>query len=359
MEPEKIVSNVGDLLALVGQQPAGVVGDPAPVEQAPATDTNNNQSPWDALAGLSDGLVKDTQSFEGFLAESRQTKESLAAMQQQLREYESKQSISPFSNPLVEKLNDVFKTGNKEEAKLYFDLAFQDLNTMDPLSVIKTEYRLKNPTLSNENIEVLIYNELGITDDMELSALPALQQAKLLQRKEEAAGFLAQKKVSMESAQVAPQVDPAIEATRTQIVSGWETKVLPAMPGEVSVSLPADVTSGMPDYSLAYKPSAAVVSAVDQQIVSIIKSNPEAFPLNEAGLANIRNLREKLIISTDFNNFIKTLVSDVQASAALMAAQKVAGGPPTPPGVVQPTPTRTPGQLSVKALDALVKKTNN
>lgn len=351
----EITKSVEELVNSINP-PAGVAG----AESEKLLGNISEADFQNALAIATGNQFNSTTELLSALAEAKEA----AQLKSQLDALKGSQNNAPalpeFANPLVGSLNELFKNNKIDEAKLYWELALTDIPSLDAMSALRTKYRLENPGLKPELINDLIKADLGITEDMDIEALPASVVAKLERERLSAVSFLEGKKLSIESAAVPPivqQVDPAEIEAKNAVISAWGSKLIPALPTKVPISVPANQQTGAGDYSFEYNPPQELLDSVNAELSKIITSNPAAFPLTADGLAAVKDLRDKLLITANLNTFIETLVSDVYASALAISVKRNAGQEPIAPGQASPTVTPRNGNLrSVKVLDELAAK---
>lgn len=268
----------------------------------------------------SQGQEPNFESFakEQFGYEPAQVKEMISrlpTLQAQIQQYEAEKQISPFVNPFVQKINDLFKEGaSKDHVLRYAQIQNLELDKMNPEALMRTRLHLENSVLNTEDIELLIEDKLGSLPDKEeypeeYARAVRMREIKAKLEAEEAKKYLASQKSELE------KISNPENEQRRALESGW-SQVLESSIKEVpAIDLNIEFEDGG-KYSLpeGYKPkiSPEQLTAIRQNVLKSLVA--QGVQLNEAGMqkANEMVMFNVRVLSQD--DILKTVISDVAAS---------------------------------------------
>ena len=260
----------------------------------------------------------ETLTKEQFGYEPATVKEmisKLPTLQAQLQQYEAEKQISPFANPFVQKMNELFKEGATPQHVLkYAQIQSMDFEKMNPEALIRTHLQLKNSVLNAEDIELLIEDKLGALPDKdeypeEYARAVKLRDVKAKLEAEEAKKYLTSQKSELEKI-----TNPETEQRRA-LEAGWNQVLETSIKDVPVIDLNIEFEDGG-KYSLpeGYKPkiSPEQMTAIRQNVLKSLVS--QGVPLNEAGMqkANEMVMFNVRVLSQD--DILKTVISDVAAS---------------------------------------------
>ncbi len=260
----------------------------------------------------------ETLTKEQFGYEPATVKEmisKLPTLQAQLQQYEAEKQISPFANPFVQKMNELFKEGATPQHVLkYAQIQSMDFEKMNPEALIRTHLQLKNSVLNAEDIELLIEDKLGALPDKdeypeEYARAVKLRDVKAKLEAEEAKKYLTSQKSELEKI-----TNPETEQRRA-LEAGWNQVLETSIKDVPAIDLNIEFEDGG-KYSLpeGYKPkiSPEQLTAIRQNVLKSLVS--QGVPLNEAGMqkANEMVMFNVRVLSQD--DILKTVISDVAAS---------------------------------------------
>lgn len=260
----------------------------------------------------------ETLAKEQFGYEPAAVKEmisKLPTLQAQIQQYEAEKQISPYANPFVEKMNQLFKEGATPEHVLKFaQIQSMDFDKMNPEALMRTRLQLENSVLNAEDIELLIEDKLGSLPDKEeypeeYARAVRMREIKAKLEAEEAKKYLTSQKAELEKIH-----NPENEQRRV-LETGW-SQVLETSVKEVpAIDLNIEFEDGG-KYSLpeGYKPkiSPEQMTAIRQNVLKSLVS--QGVPLNEAGMqkANEMVMFNVRVLSQD--DILRTVIADVAAS---------------------------------------------
>ena len=260
----------------------------------------------------------ETLTKEQFGYEPATVKEmisKLPTLQAQLQQYEAEKQISPFANPFVQKMNELFKEGATPQHVLkYAQIQSMDFEKMNPEALIRTHLQLKNSVLNAEDIELLIEDKLGALPDKdeypeEYARAVKLRDVKAKLEAEEAKKYLTSQKSELEKI-----TNPETEQRRA-LEAGWNQVLETSIKDVPAIDLNIEFEDGG-KYSLpeGYKPkiSPEQLTAIRQNVLKSLVA--QGVPLNEAGMqkANEMVMFNVRVLSQD--DILKTVISDVAAS---------------------------------------------
>ena len=260
----------------------------------------------------------ETLAKEQFGYEPAQVKEMISrlpTLQAQLQQYEAEKQISPYANPLVEKMNQLFKEGATPQHVLKFtQLQSMDFDKMSAEALVRTHLQLKNSVLEPEEIELLIEDKLGSLPDKEeypeeYARAVRIREVKAKLEAEEAKKYLASQKTELEKIH-----NPENEQRRA-LEAGWSQVLETSIKDVPVIDLNIEFEDGG-KYSLpeGYKPkiSPEQMTAIRQNVLKSLVS--QGVPLNEQGMqkANEMVMFNVRVLSQD--DILRTVISDVAAS---------------------------------------------
>lgn len=329
MDGHQINQQVENLLAQV--QPSTLPGEGA-VQQAEVPQTIGDlpiEQFQKALETFTGGAVKDPAQIKSYITAAAE-RDQFAS---KIREYEAKQSISPYASPLAEKVNAMLASGAQlPEVQRFIEMQSLDVETMSGTDAYKRQLSLKYPTLNAQQIDLLVQDEFGLNveegEQPNQVALLKLEKAGL-----DAKEFLRQQKVAAENPQALQQRQQA-EAQMSQLRNGWSQVV-----GKVAQNFSRDIRQKFDDseYSFAYKYSPEALNAATQMAVEQAVVNK--IPLDQNGYSQVVDFIHKMATAFDFENLQTALLSDAYAKARMQVTQSASGG--APPPVRQATPPAT------------------
>lgn len=260
----------------------------------------------------------ETLTKEQFGYEPATVKEmisKLPTLQAQLQQYEAEKQISPFANPFVQKMNELFKEGATPQHVLkYAQIQSMDFEKMNPEALIRTHLQLKNSVLNAEDIELLIEDKLGSLPDKdeypeEYARAVKLRDVKAKLEAEEAKKYLTSQKSELE------KISNPENEQRRALETGWSQVLETSIKDVPAIDLNIEFEDGG-KYSLpeGYKPkiSPEQMTAIRQNVLKSLVA--QGVPLNEAGMqkANEMVMFNVRVLSQD--DILKTVISDVAAS---------------------------------------------
>jgi hypothetical protein len=285
------------------------------------------------------------------LAMNAQTK--LSEYEQRLKEYEAKQAVSPFANPLIEKINQVARNGadlNQIERLIYLNKI--DTSQVGDFDAIKIAKGIEKPSYNTEEIDVLIERELGFSPDSYDETNPAHRVA-VRELAEKARTSIQNERVSIENPEAVARAQEA-QRQREAIVDGWANKVLPVVANDIKVPFAMkDENQGI-DYQFEFNPSKDQLNQAMQATIATIQANPTAFPLQMDQVDNVKHLVKSFLLMMHGEDIMTSMARDAYAKATLALQQKVAGPPPQRPMAnipgIQPQQRKGSGAIPLDAL---------
>ncbi len=266
----------------------------------------------------------ETPNFESFAKEQfgyepSQVKEMISrlpTLQAQIQQYEAEKQISPFANPFVEKMNQLFKEGASPAHVLkYAQIQSMDFDKMNPEALMRTRLQLENSVLNAEDIELLIEDKLGSLPDKEeypeeYARAVRMREIKAKLEAEEAKKYLASQKSELE------KINNPENEQRRALEAGWSQVLETSIKDVPSIDLNIEFEDGG-KYSLpeGYKPkiSPEQLSAIRQNVLKSLVS--QGVPLNEAGMQKANEMVNFNVRVLSFDDILRTVISDVYASA--------------------------------------------
>lgn len=262
-------------------------------------------------------------NFESFAKEQfgyapQEVKEMISrlpTLQAQIQQYEAEKQISPYANPFVQKMNDLFKEGASPAHVLkYAQIQSMDFDKMNPEALMRTRLQLENSVLNAEDIELLIEDKLGTLPDKEeypeeYARAVRMREIKAKLEAEEAKKYLTSQKSELEKIQ-----NPENEQRRA-LETGWSQVLETSIKDVPAIDLSIEFEDGG-KYSLpeGYKPkiSPEQLTAIRQNVLKSLVS--QGVPLNEQGMqkANEMVMFNVRVLSQD--DILRTVISDVAAS---------------------------------------------
>lgn len=292
--------------------PQNVAGlEPNPTTPAtPAAQPTAPVADWEALTG---GKLKTQADWETFQAEQAR----LAAEVQQL----STSRVEP-ANPLVAKINDVFKSGG-DVATVANIIKAQSIDpaSMKPLEAIKASISFQHPDLDADEVEAHIAG-MGIDlSDME----GAGTRAAIKTQAAKATQYLQSLKVEMDNPAVIKQAQES-QAERVRQQEAWKAVPVPQPTTKINEKV------GNIDVSIDV-PLSAEATAFAAQFTNEYRNS---LPATTQNIQNYTSLFELIARGFDADRIIAESVKTAVEKAVLEVKKSVAG--PTPPPVPQAAP---------------------
>lgn len=123
--------------------------------------TGNGVDIYSQLVEATGGRIKSQDDLTALLGRADQF-DTLQAEHQRLV---AQSKLSPFANDLVKTANQFFQDGgNIEDYYRLIDLKRIDLDSMDPVSLVRMKFQFDHPDLSGEEINALIKKRIGNFD---------------------------------------------------------------------------------------------------------------------------------------------------------------------------------------------------
>lgn len=292
----------------------------APADQNQPADQTAAPAEDPFIAGLRTHFGEDA-SLETLKSKLEQANR-LPTLEEQVRAYEAQKNISPFVNPLAERVNTMLKEGKSVgELADYFQLSAIDVSSLPATDAIRRQYALANPGVDPEIIEGMIERKLGFDPtepDIELSRS---QKAALYEMETEAKTFLKSKQISVEPNLEAVQAQQAEQAQMQRIVSTWEQTV-PALEIDTTIKYPLD---GDAEGSFVFQPSPEAVAMARQIMLQTITNNPSAYPPTRETAAKLQENMADFLFTIDRAKIITAVAKDAAAKATEAYMQRVSG----------------------------------
>ena len=307
----------------------------------------------DALKTLTGGAIANPTDVLGLIEQRKQA----AGLEARYRELETKANQNPFASPLVAKMNDIVQGGGSAtELQKFMQMQSLDVDGMSEADAYKTHLSMKYPTLNADEIEALVSQEFPLDDEGKMNLA---SQAQLKLKGIQAKDDLRAMKVAAENPQ-ALQQRQAAEQRAQMLGNGWKqvlgtafwnqgpTGVDPKFAYKVEMPI-----EGAGQYTLDYKFSKDALEKVMPMAVQYAVQN--GIDLNAQGASSVMEVAKNMAIMADFNNFLKTILTDMHSSVTQSVVRKSAGNVPAPaqqgkpPDVPKPSDGRPPiGALLVK-----------
>ena len=260
----------------------------------------------------------------------------LPELQTKLTEYEAKQAISPFANPLSEKINEAFRSGadlNTVERMIYLNKI--DLQSVGDMEAIKIAKGLEKPGFTSEELDVLIERELGF-DPADYDADNARHRVALRELSERAKSVIQDQRVNFDNPEEKAKME-AISQQNARVVDAWGKTVLPSIAQATKVPISVKDEANGIDYAFEFQPPADAMQQAMQATMQTIQSNPAAFPLNQATAGEVQQLVKGFLMMFHGDKIMESIARDAYAKATLELKTKMAGAPPQRPSVHIPT----------------------
>lgn len=320
MEELNIEQGIQDALSIV-----------APAQDAPAPAPEKfGEVPADQFYQALETAI-GVKSLDDIKA-AMEARQKLPELQTKLTEYEAKQAISPFANPLAEKINEAFKSGadlNTVERMIHLNKI--DLQSVGDMDAIKIAKGLEKPGFTSEELDVLIERELGF-NPAEYDPENAYHRVALRELSEKAKSTIQSQRVSFENPEEKAKME-AIQQQNARVVDAWSKTVLPSIAGATKVPISVKDEANGIDYSFEFSPSSEAMQQAMQATIQTIQSNPSAFPLTQATAAEVQQLMTGFLMMFHGPKIMESIVRDAYAKATLELRTKMSGAPPQRPSV--------------------------
>lgn len=275
-----------------------------------------------ALFAATGGAVTNYQEI-GELVQAKNRETELQARLQGLEQ-------NRFANPLIEKLNELAANGAKaDDFATYVKLSHLDLNTLNHADAIRMKLQFDPAGYTAAQIDAIMEDEYGLAAGSDFESLSPSSQAKLQQARYNAVQELQTRKVSYEPK--APVVDPNAALVAQQIVQE-QAQNIAALPAVVPFQMPANPTSGMPEYKFDYVAPNDIVAQVKATVLEQVKANPNAYPATPQGKAAVQQLHNFLLANATQEDRLRKMAADIWAAMAQSVRAKEVGPVPGIPG---------------------------
>ena len=120
--------------------------------------TDNGVDIYSHLVEATGGRIKSQDDLANLLGRADQF-DTLQAEHQRLV---AQSKLSPFANDLVKTANDFFKDGGQvEDFYRLLDLKRIDVDSMEPINLVRMKFKFDHPDLSTEEVDALIKKRIG------------------------------------------------------------------------------------------------------------------------------------------------------------------------------------------------------
>jgi hypothetical protein len=281
----------------------------------------------EALSKFTDGALADYNSIPDLLSARSQNQE----LTKRITDFEAQSQISPFADPMVERINALAKDGASKEHILEF-MKFQniDVETLDGESAIKQQMRFQNPGLSSAHIDALYADKFPSLDEDDDASAKILQEARIVTESAKAKAYLAEQKVALnntDSAQQREAMEKDVEVRTEQwgkYVKGYTEKV-----GSIKLELGDDKSGKLElDFQIPKddKMNQQIIDGVVRQAVS------EGLPLDGDGARVIQQKIEAVRRVVYADQLLMTATKDAYAAGVASKVRQYANPNPLPEG---------------------------
>jgi len=291
-------------------QPAAPVAQPDPTQ--PTAQAAAQPTPDNAWETLTNGQIKTSADWETFRAEQARLAEEVNRL--------NTTRVEP-SNPLVAKINDVFKNGGTiaDAAAL---VAAQNLDpaTMAPITAIKAAIAYQHPELDTEEVEAHL-SRLGI--DLQDPEGPSTRAAIKTEAKK-ATDYLNSLKVQMDNPAVLKQAQDQATAQAANL-EAW--KSAPPLQPTVKIAEKVGETIIAADFQFSQQ----AIAYAEQ-----VGEGMKGLPYSPENVNNYLHLKRTLAIAHDIERYTQHIAAETHKAATLDAMKKTAGPTPSPVPHVDP-----------------------
>lgn len=268
--------------------------------------TEEEQNALGQLLGkVSKGKVTNRQQIEELL----QVKDNYAATRAELEKLAKSQQA--FANPIVAKINELYKMGGTpSDVKLFLDAQALDVDNLSNMELVREQYRRKYPTLHPEDIDNAIQEKYGNTVEAELSGAKKIT---LLQEANEAKEYLKQQKVQAEQPDhlKQKQEQQAQQEQMQQFIATQSQKISETVKSQEKYFFPM---GGLGDYELPIKGNndpelkKAIDTAANHAVQNVMHAGID--PNSTEGKKVIKDSFERAL----FYNYGREMLKDAIAS---------------------------------------------
>jgi len=253
-------------------------------------------------------------------------KTNFQEMKAEYDKMKAQSEVSPFANPLAERLNGLLKENAPVPAIMNFiKLQSIDLDTIPDSQAIREKMQIEYPTLTSEEIDAQMqdqYGEMG-----EDAAQNAKVSAKLKIAAQEAKKWLQEQKVATTNPEQEAKAQEQ-KAKAEQFQQNWARMAEQISESDNNLSFAVNKREVGGDYSFEFKPS---IKPEDQAEISkmltayAVNNN---IPLTEDGLRVLSEYKQHLLFNIYREEFLAEMAADVHASTVESFVRS--GRPPQP-----------------------------
>jgi len=310
--------------------------------------------------GLDEGKFKEALQAFGFegpdnLREAAKLKPQYEEMRskytqlsQQLQEQKAQSELSPFANPMVERINKFFKEGKDEgDVRRFLQVQAMDTDNLDYGDAVKQRMRMEYPHLEASEIEAAFedrYGQMPKEDDEDAEKKRARIMAKIKMDGQEAKRWLEEQKVSFDNPEAQQQAaEQKQKAERFQKAWGSVAQAIAANETQLKWGAEDNKIGGA--YQFEYTPK--IGEQEQKQIASMVRDYAvqNNLPLNEESLPALNEYKEAVLWNMYRDDYLKHMAMDMYASLQERFVKQAPAGKAVPKGSEgsrNPKPTPQP-----------------
>jgi hypothetical protein len=239
--------------------------------------------------------------------------------QQQLQQYEAQKELSPYANPLVERIDSFFREGKGEQdVQKFLQIQALDTKSLGYGDAIRHKMRMEYPHLNETEINAQMdaqYGELPAEDDPGYEKAKARMSAKMKIDGQQAKDWIEQQKVPHQDPAAQQKAEQAKQAAeRFQASWGKVAQSMVSAEDNLKLSWGANDDKVGGDYKFDYTPKLSKEEG--QQVQQMVQQYAvdNNMPLDERSLPALREYQEMVVWNLKRDDFLLHMARDMYAS---------------------------------------------
>ncbi len=282
------------------------------------------------IAGIEDytKLPARVKEAEQYRSELEQLRSKYSETARQIETLKAQAELSPFANPLVQRVNEYFKENRSpEEARRFLELHTLDIENLSGEAAYRQMVKMQNPEYSPEMVDRLMEKAFGpipAEDDPEASTKIRQRKLDIEIEGTKAKRWLSEQTASFEDPkqkeQQARQQEEAARFSRA-----WEmvAKELALSESELMFKINDQKAGG--EYYFGYKPK--LDEDISQQVTKMVAQYAieNNLPLTRESEQQLQGYKEALLWNLFREDFLKHMALDMYSSMRLRMAETHSG----------------------------------
>ena len=319
------------LVQSMKQPPEG--GDPAPqeIKLPEGLDPAVFNVALKEMVGVEDytKLPSRFKEAERYKSELEQLQGKYSETARQMESLKAKAELSPFANPLVERINEYFKENrDPEEARRFLELHTLDVANLSGEAAYRQMLKMQNPGYSQEMVDRVIEKEFGpLPADDDPQAAAKLRQRNLDIEIEgtKAKNWLSEQTASFEDPKKQEQ-QARIQEEKARFSRAWGMVAKELAQTESELMFKVDDPKAGGGYYFGYKPK--LDQETSEQLSQMVAQYAveKQLPLTRESEKELQNYKEALLWNLYREDFLAHMARDMYSSMQKRLVESHSGG---------------------------------